>query len=224
MALVFPRAMPLVGPSSQYFEIERFDALSPTSDGRVDGVTMGAPRWTARWTLSEKLMLAQSDEWRAFVDSLRGAQRTFLARDYDRPYPRSTPNGFGGLSRAGGGAFDGSAASWSVNADRDTPTLSGLSAGLVLSPTDYVMWRWTSGGIQRRSLHRVIEPAAATGSGVVAVAGEPPLPTLIPSDAVADLNRPECVMKLDVSQTKLGERTRAGRVGGVIAGVQDLRA
>ncbi len=224
MALTFPRPMPLIGPSSQYFEIERVDAMSPVADGRIEGVTLGAPRWHGRWTLSDKLMRAQSDEWRAFVGSLRGQQRSFLARDYDRPWPLSTPNGFAGLVRAGGGAFDGSATSWSVNADRDVATLSGQPAGLVLGMMDQVMWRWTTGGVQRRSLHRIIEGGVATGSGVVAVTLDPPVPTLVPGSAIADLDRPNCVMKLDASQTKMGERTRANRVGGVIVGVQDLRA
>ena len=224
MALTFPRPMPLIGPSSQYFEIERVDAMSPTADGRIEGVTLGAPRWHGRWTLSDRLMRAQSDEWGAFFGSLRGQQRAFLAQDYDHLYPLSAPQGFGGLVRAGGGAFDGSATSWSVNADRDVPTLSGLPAGFVLSLMDLVMWRWATGGVQRRSLHRIIEGGVTNGSGVVAVTVEPPLPTLIPGGAVADMNRPNCVMKMDASQSKRGERTRANRVGGVIVGVQDLRA
>lgn len=222
MALTFPRPMPLVGPSSQYFEIERTDAMSPTADGRIEGVTLGAPRWHGRWTLSDRLLAGQAEEWRAFVTSLRGQQRTFLGRDYDRPWPLSAPMGFAGMVRAGGGAFDGATDSWSVNADRDVVTLSRQPSGFSLSWNDYVMWRWTTGGEARRSLHRVTEAGVATAGGVVAVAVEPPLPTLVPGAAIADLDRPNCLMKLDASQTRLGERTRNNRVGGVIVAVQQL--
>ena len=224
MAMVFPIAMPPVGPASEYFEPERIDALSPRTDGRVNGVTLGFPLWRGRWTLGQQISRLQSEEWRAFVAVLRGQQRTFLGRDYGRPYPLSAPDGFDGLVRASGGAFDGTATSWSINADRDEPTLSGFPAGFVLSVGDYIMWRWATGGVQRRSLVRVVQGAVANGSGVVAPLVEPPLPTVTPGGAVADLAKPSCVMKLIKGETQLGEKTRTLRIGGTIAAIQDLRA
>lgn len=229
MALTFPLSPPLLGPASEYFEIERVDHQSAQTGGRVSGVTAGFPLWRGRWSLSRSLSRLTSEEWRAFVSSLRGGQRAFFGYDYGRPYPLSAPNGFAGLTRAGGGSFDGTATSWSVNADRDVVTLNGLPANFKLNVGDYGMWRWTGdaipgAGTARRSLGRAVETLTANGSGVVAITMEPPLPTLVPGGAVFDLARPCCVMRLDTSQTQLGEKARVLRIDGTIAGVQDLRA
>lgn len=220
-SLVFPIPMPQ-GVASEYFEPERVDAISPTTDGAVGGVTLGFPLWRARWTLGQSISRATSEEWRAFVAVLRGQQRTFLGYDQGRRYPLSAPAGFAGLTRAGGGAFDGSASSWSVNADRDEPTLSGFPPGFVVSVGDLIMWRWVTGGVQRRALCRSVRPAVANGSGVVTVIVEPPLPTLTPGTAVADMKEPTCVMKQISEETKLGEKTRTLRIGGTVAAIQVL--
>lgn len=231
MPLSFPLTPPAVGPASEYFEIERVDHLSPQTGGRVSGVTAGFPLWRGRWSLGRALLRATSEDWRAFVSSLRGGQRAFFGRDYGRPFPLAYPKGFLGLTRFGGGAFDGTATSWSVNADRDEVTLNGLPANLVLSVGDYVMWKWTGAeisgaGTARRALVRAVQAATASASGVAVVTVEPPLPTLVPSGAgsTADLANPCCVMRLDTSQTSLGEKTRSLRIDGTIAAVQDLRA
>lgn len=223
MALTFPRAMP-DGVATEYFEPERTDFASPRGDGRVSGVTAGFPLWRGRWTLGRAMTQRRSEEWRAFVATLRGRQRTFFAGDQGRPYPLASPNGFTGLVRAGGGTFDGSATSWSVNADRDVPTLTGLPANYPLQIGDYIMWRWLTAGEQRRALCRAVEDATASGSGVVSITVEPPLPNLVPAEAIADLARPVCIMRQDTEATKLGEKGRNLKVDGVIAGVQDLRA
>lgn len=227
MAISLPLAPPALGPASEYFEIDRVD-YSTSAGGRSSGVTAGFPLWRCRWTLGRAIGRETSEEWRAFHASLRGVQRPFFAYEYARPYPLMTPRGFAGLTRAGGGAFAGAATTWSVNVERDVITLSGLPAGFVLSLTDYIMWRWTGDdlpglGIQRRALCRVVQPAVANASGVISVSVEPPLPTLTPGAAVADLAKPHCVMKLDTSQTQIGEKGRTLRIDGQIAGLQDLR-
>ncbi len=212
------------GVGAEYFEIERVDFQSPTTDGRATGVTAGFPLWRARWTIGDRILQATSEEWRAFVRRCRGAQIPWYAGDRGRPFPLAYPSGFGGLNRAGGGAFDGSAASWSVNAERDQPALTGLPAGFVLSIGDYVMWRWVTSSEPRRSLHVLVEASTANGSGAVTLRVEPPLPTLIPGGAVADLANPVCIMRLDTAETRLGEKTRNLRTSGTVAGLQDLRA
>lgn len=222
MTLIFPRAMP-IGVAAQTFELDRVDLSTERAGGRVNGVSVGLPRWSGRWTLSQQISQAASDEWRAFVTSLRGLQRPFFGFDQGRPFPKATPNGFAGLSRAGGGAFDGAATSWSVNTERDVLGLAGLPAGLILSLGDYAMLRWTTGGGERRSLHRVVEGAVANGSGAASPSVEPPVPAFVPGSAVADLARPCCVMKL-TSETKLGDMGRSLRISGTIVAVQDLRA
>lgn len=215
---------PPEGVAAEHFEIERVDFQSRTTDGRAVGVTAGFPLWRARWSFGDQTLVATTEAWRAFVSRCRGVQLPWYAGDRGRPYPLSASDGFDGLTRAGGGAFDGTASAWSVNADRDQPTLTGLPAGFVLSIGDYVMWKWTTSTEPRRSLHRVVEAATGDGAGAITVAVEPPLPTLIPAEAVADLARPVCIMRLDTAETRLGEKTRTLRTSGVVAGLQDLRA
>lgn len=227
MTLTFPRAMPAIGVGRQVFEIQRDDYQSPETGGRVGAITAGLPRWMGQWTLASALKDVQSDEWRAFISSLKGGQRSFLGRDYERPYPRLYKTGFGGLTRAGGGAFDGSATSWSQSVASDgqaTLTLGGLPAGMTLSIGDYVGFRWTTGGVARRALVRLLEAATADGSGSAACNVEPAVPNLVPGGAVARLDSPECVMKLVTSQTQITDMDRRRVAGARIVAVEDLRA
>lgn len=217
-----PIAMPENGVASQYFEPEVVDFSTQVADGRLNGVTAGWPLWHARFSFGQSISRAKSEEWRAFVARLRGQQRRFFGGDQNRPYPLAYARGFAGQTRAGGGTFDGSATGWSVNSDRDVITPTGLIAAMELNIGDYAMLRWSTGGSARRALLRAVLPATANGSGVVALTVEPPLPTLVPSDAVFDLARPVCIMKRK-PETKIGEMTRTQRVDGIVAAIQDLR-
>ena len=217
--------LPVMPPfaASEYFEPEWVDYQSPTADGRVAGVAVGPPLWRGRWGLSRKMSLEASEQWRAFVSRIRGAQLPFLARDLARPWPLAYPNGFASLNRAGGGAFDGTASSWSVDATRDTATATGLPAAFVLQVGDYAMWRWQTAGEDRRALGRVIEAVTTNGSGVAAIRLEPPLPTLVPSGAVMDFAEPCCVMKRVTAEGRLGAKDRTLKVDGEFHAIQDLR-
>lgn len=220
MALIFPRPMP-DSVSAQSFELDQVDYSTSVADGRQNGVSAGWPKWQGRWTLSD-ISVAATNEWRAFLASLRGQRRPFLGFDAARRFPLMYPTGFAGMARASGGAFAGASTSWSINADGDVLTATGLPAGLVLSLNDYGMLRWTTGGDERRSLHRVVEAATASGGGVVALTIEPPVPTLVPGTAVFDLAEPCCVMKL-TGETSLGAMTRSRRLSGEVVAIQDLR-
>lgn len=220
--IVFPREMPAGGIISQSFEPRRIDYGSPSVGGRFTSVTAGPPLWAMTMTLRD----GDEDEvaeWRAFLASLRGSQRTFLAGDLTRPYPKAYIDGFAGLSRAGGGAFDGAAASWATNPLRDAHTFNGLPAAFALSYGDYGMWRWETGGVKRRALARVIEPVVGNAGGSVTVAMEPPLPTLVPASAVADFAKPQCVMRMLTDESRIGELDALHSAAGTLAAVQDLR-
>lgn len=222
MTILYPRDMPVGGVISQSFEPRRLDFATSSVGGRMTSVTAGPPLWAMSMTLRD----GDEDEvanWRAFFASLRGVQRSFLAGDLTRPYPKAYPDGFAGMSRAVGGDFDGAATSWSINADRDVVSLSGQPAALALSIGDYIMWRWVSGGIKRRALGRAIEPAFASAGGVVSVAFEPPLAGLVPGSAIADLAKPECVMKLVPDQSQIGELDALHSAAGTLVALQDLR-
>lgn len=222
MSLTYPRDMPVGGVISQSFEPRRNDYGTSVIGGRMTSVTAGSPLWAMSMTLRD----GDEDEvaaWRAFFASLRGVQRAFLAGDLTRPYPKAYPDGFTGMVRAPGGAFDGTATSWSVNSDFDVPALSGLPAGFEVSIGDYVMWRWVTAGEKRRALARAIEPAVANAAGVASIVIEPPLPVLVPGNAIADFVEPKCVMKMVPEQSQIGELDALHSASGALVALQDLR-
>lgn len=222
--------MPIPRVAMQEFEIQRVDYLSPEANGRIGGVQAGFPLWAAVYTLAD-MEPAESDVWRAWMANMRGATRRFLGRDLSRIYPLEYPDGFAGMTRHGGGAFDGTATSWSenINSDDDAElTLNGLPSALILSQGDYIGFTWTAtddgvAGLTWHAVVRVVEGATAA-AGVVTVTTEPPLPSAVPAGAVAYLNEPKCVMALEIGQSSLGAIDRRYAIrGGQIVGVQDLR-
>ncbi|ATC34111.1 hypothetical protein CA606_18225 [Caulobacter vibrioides] len=222
----FPLAMPSKGPGAITFEPRRVDRLSPTSGARVSSVASGWPLWYGKYTLGKGLGAPGSDEWRAFVNRLDGPGRYFLGRDYRRPYPLAyLETQLAGLARAAGGAFDGAASTWSrATSSENEPqlVLSGLPANMVLSLGDYVGFRWTTGGEDRRALVRVQAAAQATGEGWAELIVRPAVHLIVPPGAVAHFDNPACLMKLIPGETELGDVDRSGSISGVVAGIQDL--
>ena len=224
----YPLEMPAAGPGAMTFELKRVDFLSPQASARVSGVSAGFPLWSARYDLGGSIGRIRSDAWRAFVDLLDGPGRYFLGRDYQRPFPLAyLQDGFAGLTRAGGGAFNGSATDWSQAITADNQPLlelQGLPAGLVLSVGDYVGFRWLAGGEDRRHLVRLAASAVASAAGVASnLEFRPAVHSVVPADAIAHLDRPACLMKLVPGETNLGARDRRGSLSGVVAGIQDLQ-
>lgn len=226
-----PLEMPTSGMSQQIFEPQRVDYAAPDASGRVGGVQAGFPLWLATWTIGA-VGARKSDAFRAFMLQLRGATRRFLGRDLGRPYPLAHSAGFGGMVKAGGGAFTGDATSWSeaITADGDSQvTLRNLPVGLTLSQGDYVGFRWnaTSSDVAGLTWHapvRVVTGGVADGAGNVTVTSEPPLSPAIPAGAVAYLNSPACVMALVTDKSQLNAIDRRLAIGGgTIVGVQDIR-
>jgi hypothetical protein len=233
MALTFPRGMPTVGVLNLQLEPLRADFLAPEVGGAVGAVAGALPLWRLDLQLAE-MDQAEARQWRAFARSLRGPTRTFYARDLTMDYPQAYPAGFGGMTRAGGGAFpaDGAPTSWSVNTDRDVLTLNGLPAGFQLTSDDLVGFVWTTSTEPRRTLAAAVEDVTASGGGVAAVTIDPPLPTLVPGGATITLYRPTCIMRL-MGQVGTGDASAAGAqvgpkdsvstAGGRVVAIQDLR-
>jgi hypothetical protein len=222
MAIIFPRAMPSAGVTKESFEIQRVDFLSPEAVGRLGGITAGFPLWGADWTLPT-VGQDRADEWRAWVSAQRGPGRLFFGCEQARPFPRAYPNGFGGMVRAGGGAFDGKAITWSVNGTRDVLTLTGLPAGFAFTWGDYAGFEWVTSGQARRALVRSVDvPLVANGAGQLVVTIEPPLYRDVPVGAVANLDRPNCLMKLVPGEIQIGGKTRQTAITGQIKALQQL--
>jgi hypothetical protein len=180
-----------------YFELLRDDLMSPEVRARAGGVTLGWPVWEAS-LLVGPLADDLARKWRGCLRQLKGAQGYVYVRDFLRAYPFSYPSGFAGLNRAGGGAFpsDGAASSWSVDSTRGLLTLNGLVANMDLRMDDQVGFRWTTGGEDRRALVAFSEDAAASSGGVAAgFRVDPPVPLVVPSGAVAYLEKPLALMR-----------------------------
>lgn len=226
-----PLRMPDTAALQVSFELEHIDYSAPEANGRDGGVSAGEPLWTMSLEL-QNMSERDSDEWRAWVLRQRGRKRMFFGYEVGREFPRAFSNGFGGVARAIGGAFGGLATSWSeaINAqDESVLTLSGLPAAMSLSVGDYVGFRWDDsmmvpGNGHRRAVVRVVEDAIASAGGVIAVKCEPPVPRVVPVGAVAHLDNPACLMRLQgdtaLSPAGLGFTGAGGR----IVARQDLRA
>lgn len=228
-----PLVMPTSGMSQQSFEPQRIDYSAPEAGGRIGGVQAGFPLWFATWTVGT-IGAAKSDEIRSFLAELRGAIRWFYGGDLARPYPKQYRDGFSGMTRFNGSAFDGSATSWSQSVDSNADqllTLHGLPSGFVMGTLDYVGFKWTAtddevAGLEWRALVRVVRGGGGTADsgGSLTVKVEPAIPSCVPVYAVAHLDNPSCVMKQVVAQTSLDPVDRRLAVrGGTIVAVQDLR-
>jgi hypothetical protein len=228
-----PIAMPSAGIGTQLFELQRVDYMAPEGGGRINGVQAGFPLWSGVWTITNATG-DRADSLRAFMTQLRGATRRFLGRDLLRRYPKAYPDGFAGMTKAGGGSFTGAATTWSENIDSDEDSqvsLTNLPAGFVLGVGDYIGFSWTAteasvAGLTWRAMVRVVVGGTANGSGNVTVTCEPPIPAAVPDTATAYLNEPSCVMALITEQSSLNSLDPAAimRAGGQIVGIQDIRA
>jgi len=126
------------------------------------------------------------------------------------------------LTRAGGGGFDGKATSWSVNGTRDGLTLNGLPAGFVLS----------SGRLCRVRVDHFQPGPPGTGAGGRACRGQrigrrhngsrAAAGVAGPGGAVANLEKPACLMKLIPGSIQLGGKTRSDAMVGSIKALQQL--
>lgn len=214
------------------FDIARVDYDAPQASGKQGGVQAGFPKWLARFEI-ERSDPEAADIWTTFFDRLRGRIRRFYGYDPTRRRPLAHRFDLLTLTRAGGGAFNGAATSWSqsIDANGDAQlTLNGLPAGLTLSRRDYIGFKWDAeaaeaSSFERRTLARVVVPTVASAGGVAVVTVEPPLDTnLVPAGAIAHLDNPMCVMQLVPDQSELGPIIGPGVLeGGTVIAVQDLR-
>ncbi len=172
----FPIALPLFRFVEVDFRLGRRQSAGLTEGGRDFVVDRGRPQWRASWK-TPPLKPAEAGQWQAWGHSLRGPARTFLAYDPGREYPLSyMPQGWGSRTRAGGGAFDGTATVTAISTNRDEVSLGTLFVGLVLSPGDYISIA-QSGNV---SLHQVLASFTADGSGNIGpVWIEPEIPVAI---------------------------------------------
>lgn len=204
----FPRVWP---STIQFVESDfvpfRRQAAGVFGGGRDVVVDRGIPQWTATLK-TRKLFTDEVGTVKALRASLRGAARFILLSDPWRPYPAAyMPQGWGSLTRAGGGAFDGTATLTTIansglaGIGRDVITLGTLPASFKLINGDYV--GLIQSGIY--SLHQVLDVAQVTanGSGVATVWVEPEVPSQFTTSAVVNLLAPLGKFRIDPAKFTL---------------------
>jgi hypothetical protein len=216
MTIAFPLPIITTGVMSQMFEPERVDYLAPEAGGRLGAITAGPPRWSMTLTYNN-MRFRQSDDLRAWLALLRGAQNLIFAFDIDRQLPRF---------HQGGRSFADTPASWTQTIDGSGVArlaLTGLLPGQVVSPGDYVGFIWET---SKLALVRACELVMADAAGAVApFAIEPAVPTLVPDEATTTLRRAGCLMRLVTGDTKLAEQGLGfTSTGSRIVAVQDYVA
>ncbi len=175
MTITFPRALPaelIARLSTCSFERTYIQEEAPTRGGDTIARDLGPDLWTATYQ-SALLTPVNFKIVEAWLDSLNGSLNAFLGYDIARTFAINYPNGYGGLIRAGGGAFDGTASLTSVAGDNVTPTIGTLPVGFQIAIGDYMGWTYNSGASV--ALHRAVAAATADGSGNLAVEVRPPI-------------------------------------------------
>jgi hypothetical protein len=175
MALPNPRVLPAeLSFWSTSFNIEW--AVSAPFRARAGGVAVvetGGATWRATFMSPPRYKKDDLLLIKAWFNSMRGGTFNFVAHDASRPYPRAYPSGFAGMTRAGGGGFDGTAQVTAVTAT--TIALSTLPASFVFEPADYISLVKSG----RYSLHQIMEAVTSDGSGLATVTVEPPIVTSV---------------------------------------------
>lgn len=212
MAITYPRPF-LPKLFSASFELDESVVQAPEQGGDTPAARMGQPRWAGQFqtSLLDNRKLGQVSAW---LDSLGDGLFEFYAHDPKRPFPLAYPSGFAGMDRAAGGAFDGTFTSWSVDVETRALLIgAGLPADFEFNERDSAAFEWINDG-PRRFLVRLLEAQTANEDGeITAIQFTPALPAFVPSDAVLNLDRPSCIMKLIPGSKQVplqaGENTRA---------------
>jgi len=222
MGIVYPRPIPLVGAMSVSFEPAGVDYISPEAGARIGAIAAGWTLWRLRVSLNN-MAGADSDVWRSWLATMRGARRLLLGRDLSRPGP---------LFHATGTPFGAQPSGWSqtITSEGDAILhLSGMLPGSVISNADYIGFKWDAPGAVagtwgRRALVRACERAIVAADGTASMTVEPPVHNIVPPGAKAHLDEPACLMRLVTGSTQLGEQQVGGYTvsGGTIEAVQDL--
>ena len=226
MAITYPRSILDLGRGvgTVRFYLRRLDLQAPEASGVVGGVQMGWPRWQGEWEFPCATD-AQMRAVEAWVSSLRGGIKTFYGQDLRRLTPAAYPSGVTALTRHAGGAFDGSATSFSLSGDRSDLTLNGLPSTFVITAGDFIDFRWTTGGAARRHLVQALETVTAA-AGALTVAVDPAVHSVVPTSgtpAVAWVQNCGTIMRL-TPETEIGSSAVEGYGVVKVFGVEDIRA
>ena len=179
MPITYPRSIPGFASAAEGdLQLQHLTTGSRTRGGSMTVTDMADPFWELSWR-TKSLTSTQRNELSAWWASLRGGGKTFLAYHPDAKWPSAyaLESQVASLTRAGGGAFDGTA---SITSFPDARTIAMSSAGASRLPVGFQVSAGDMVGIvkagtpNRYSLHRVVEAATADGTGqILALLVEP---------------------------------------------------
>lgn len=183
------------------FDIDYDQAKTPLRGGSPQVVNLGPDLWRIEYTTTN-LNHAESLQFSAWLQSLDGGARLFKAWDPRLKYPQAYRGGFAGLTKAGGGAFDGTCSVDAFAETLDSLTLAGLPVGFSISIGDMVSLSW--GGTQL--LLRFVASATANGFGKATASIRPRLPISFGIDPAVPgtFVKPWCLALVDAASIKGG--------------------
>jgi hypothetical protein len=185
MTIVYPRELPawlrVLTPTR--FAVVRDQSINRRRGRPMQVIDKSDPYWSLDLTTGN-CTADRVAEMEAWVASLRGGLNDMLYRDPRHVTPRAYGGTFDGLTRHGGGAFDGTADVDSIAPA--TVTVSDLPSTFALKAGDRIGLE--EGGAY--SLHRILEDATAV-AGVVTLSVDPFIRTgLFSTSATANFLRP----------------------------------
>lgn len=171
-----PIPLPSYRMTDTDFALTSVDAYNMLPNGAGYGTELAYPYWDVTFTV-HRMNNPEHGYWDGFLDALRGAKRSFLAYDANRPTPINYPNVVG-MTKAGGGTFDGTGAISAIT-DINHIACTGFPATFQMLTGDYV------GFVEddKYSLHRLFTDETSDGSGHITLGIEPYLVTDIFSTA-----------------------------------------
>ncbi len=182
-------------------------ARAPSRGGNPGLAELGRDLWSFDYALIN-LSEARAMAWEAWFSSLRGGLRPFKASHPLRRYLQAYPNGYGGLTRAAGGAFAGSAVV--VSSPSSEQIIVGtLPNGLAFAPGDLLSVTYASG---LQALHRVLE-AATSAAGAATLTVEPRVIPGIAAGNAVQLADPYCLAMLEAGTSAPAFQWAPGRRG-----------
>ena len=187
------------------FDLEEYMSTNKLVGGATDVHEVAPRRWKAfyqtRW-LNKDAVRA----WKAFKDRQRGGLIKFYGYDPERIYPQAYPTGFGGLTRFGGGAFDGTTTVTSLGAF--SIDIATLPVGLVIQAGD--LFGLIEGNY--RGLFEVSTDVTADAGGAATLAVEPDISSVFTTSAQGNFYRPVCTMKIDETSWNAPRNPSGGSV------------
>lgn len=204
MAVTYPRTLPSFVKGFDGFAL---DLIYPVGQNRTNGgdvirVQYAAPYWTMDWP-TPPLSRADKAALQAWWMSLGGGRKTFFAYHPFRQWPTNyaTETAVLALTRAGGGAFDGT---FEITGAPTARAMTSSTSATTRAPASLVLTAGDMIGVSQSgkySLHRVTETVTATAGGAFTTADaneiaiEPPLqPTIFTASVggglIANIIRP----------------------------------